>query len=313
MRGAALPPVASRLVRTLLDGKFTITAEITPPASGGAEALLARAERLRGSVDAVNVTDAASARVAMSSLAAAALLARNGIEPVFQVTCRDRNRIALQSDLLGASALGVHNVLVLSGDDPTAGDQPDAKPVFDLDSRALIRVAAEMRDHAVLPGGRAIEAPPEFFIGAADTPIDPPEDWWPEGLVGKADAGAQFVQTQLCFDIGIVRRYGARLKELGLTDRLFILIGIDPLASARSARWMRDNLWGVVIPDAIIERLERADDPRREGVRICAELLRQLAETPGVAGAHLMAPLNVENIPDAVDESGVLKQRADRG
>lgn len=302
-------PVESRLVRTLLDGGFALTAEVTPPVSGGAGALLAKAEPLRGLVDAVNVTDGASARVAMSSLAASALLARHGIEPVLQVTCRDRNRIALQSDLLGASALGIHNLLILRGDDPSAGDEPDAKPVFDIESRDLIRVAAEMRDKGALRSGREIDTPPRFFIGAADTPFDPPEDWWPEGLNGKAEAGAQFVQTQLCFDIDIVRRYIARLKELGLTDRLFILIGLGPLASARSARWMRDNLWGVIMPDHIIDRLERADDPAREGIEICAELLQQLAETPGVSGAHLMAPMNPSAIRPAIEGSGLLNRR----
>ncbi len=310
MGGCPDSPVESRLVRTLLSGGFALTAEVTPPVSGGVEALLARAEPLRGQVDAVNVTDGASARVAMSSLAASAILARHGIEPVLQVTCRDRNRIALQSDLLGASALGIHNLLILRGDDPAAGDEPDAKPVFDMESRDLIRVAAAMRDDGRLPSGREIDAPPKFFIGAADTPFDPPEDWWPEGLNGKADAGAQFVQTQLCFDIEIVRRYIARLKELGLTDRLFILIGLGPLASARSARWMRDNLYGVIMPDHIIDRLEQAADPRQEGIDICADLLRQLAETPGVSGAHLMAPVNPADIGPAIQQSGLLKHRS---
>ncbi len=306
------PPVESHLVRTLLNGGFAVTAEVTPPVSGGPDGLIAKAAPLRGYVDAVNVTDGASARVAMSSLAASAVLAREGIEPVLQLTCRDRNRIALQSDLLGAAALGIHNLLILRGDDPTAGDEPEAKPVFDIESRELIQTAAAMRDKGALPSGREIDSPPRFFIGAADTPIDPPEDWWPEGLNGKADAGAQFVQTQLCFDIEIVGRYVARLKELELTDRLFILIGIGPLASARSARWMRDNLWGVIMPEHIIDRLERAEDPRGEGVEICAELLRQLAETPGVSGAHLMAPVNPSDIPPAIDASGVMMRRAAR-
>jgi methylenetetrahydrofolate reductase (NADH) len=304
--------IQSRLVRTLLNGDFALTAEVTPPASCDAARLLERAEPLRGWVDAVNVTDGASARVAMSSLAAAALLVRDGFEPVLQFTCRDRNRIALQADLLGAAALGIHNLLILRGDEPDKGDQPDAKPVFDIESRELIGAAARMRDDGVMPSGRALDPAPAFFIGAADTPIDPPSDWWPEGLDGKAKAGAQFVQTQLCYDIEVVRRYIARLTDLGLTDRLFILIGIGPLASARAARWMRDNLWGVVMPEAIIDRLDGAADPGREGVRICAELLQQLAEIPGVSGAHLMAPLNTASIPAALEQSGLLKLRAAR-
>ncbi len=310
MKNSPNLPVESRLVRTLLNGDFAVTAEITPPASCDAMQLLDKAEPLRGWVDAVNVTDGASARVAMSSLAAAALLVRNGIEPVLQFTCRDRNRIALQSDLLGAAALNIHNILILRGDDPTAGDQPGAKPVFDMESRDLISATSRMRDDGVMPSGRPLDPAPKFFVGAADTPIDPPEDWWPEGLDGKAKAGAQFVQTQLCYDIDVVRRYIARLRDLGLTDRLFILIGIGPLASGRSARWMRDNLWGVVMPDAVIDRLDKAVDAKREGIRICAELLQQLSEIPGVSGAHLMAPLHMEGIPAALEESGILKLRA---
>lgn len=313
MNKNAEPPVESRLVRTLLRGDFAITAEITPPVTTSPDVLLARAERLRDCADAVNVTDGASARVHLSSLAAAAILVQNEIEPVLQFTCRDRNRLALQADLLGAAALGVRNLLILSGDHPGAGDQPEAKPVFDLGSRDLIQTAARMRDDGVLPTGRPIDGRPRFFIGAADLPIDPPADWRPDGLEAKAKAGAQFIQTQFCFDIGIVKRYVGRLRELGLTDRLFILIGIGPLASARSARWMRDNLFGVIMPDAIVDRLEGATDQRREGTLICAELLQQLAAIPGVAGAHLMAPVNVECIPEAVAVSGLLQGRSATG
>ena len=302
----------SGLAGLLADGKFAVTAEVTPPLAGGSEALIAKASPLKGAVDAVNVTDGASARVHMSSVAAAALLLREGIEPVLQVTCRDRNRIALESDLLGASALGLRNVLILRGDDPTAGDHPDAKPVFDLESRDLLAVAAQMRDEATLPSGRAIDPPPSLFLGAADSPIDPPDDWTPDGLKAKADAGAQFVQTQFCFDTGVVRRYAERLAEHGLTDRLGILIGIGPLLSARSAIWMRENLWGTIIPDDIVERMQAAADPeaaKAEGIAICADLLRELAEIPGIAGAHLMAPRNEASVPAAVAASGVRRGR----
>lgn len=302
----------SGLACLLADGTFAVTAEVTPPLAGGPDALIAKAAPLKGAVDAVNVTDGASARVHMSSVAAAALLLREGIEPVLQVTCRDRNRIALESDLLGASALGLRNVLILRGDDPTAGDHPDAKPVFDLESRDLLAVAAQMRDEATLPSGRAIEPPPSLFLGAADSPIDPPDDWKPDGLAAKADAGAQFVQTQFCFDTHVVRRYAARLAEHGLTDRLGILIGIGPLLSARSAIWMRENLWGTIIPDAIVERMEAAGDPeaaKAEGIAICADLLRELAEIPGIAGAHLMAPRNEASVPAAVEASGIRSGR----
>jgi methylenetetrahydrofolate reductase (NADPH) len=302
--------VESRLVRTLLDGEFAVTAEIAPPVAGSADSLRVKGRALKGLADAVNVTDGASAKVAMSSLAAAAILAADGVEPVLQCTCRDRNRIALQSDLLGAAALGVHNVLILTGDDPKQGDQPDAKPVFDLKSQDVIRIAAEMRDKGVLPSGREIEAPPRLFIGCADVPMDPKPGWKPDGLRQKAELGAQFVQTQLNWDLGVIKRWIGRLNDDGLTDRLFVLIGIGPLASARSARWMRDNLFGVNVPDAIIDRLEKAKDAKTEGIAICAELMQQLAEVKGIAGVHLMAPVNPSDIPAAIEASGVLTRRA---
>ena len=297
------------LERVLRAGHFALTAEVTPPLSSNPARLLEKALPLKGYADAVNVTDGASARAHMSSVASAAILVQNGIEPILQVTCRDRNRIAIQSDLLGAAALGVRNVLVLTGDDPKAGDQPETKPVFDLNSTAVIATAKAMRDDAKLPSGREIQDPPQLFIGAADLPIDPPAGWKADGLRAKADAGAQFVQTQFCFDMAIVRRYAERLGELGLTERLSILIGIGPLSSAKSARWMRQNLYGTTIPDAIIERMEAAREPKQEGARLCAELLQELAEIPGIAGAHLMAPLNEAAVPTAIEASGLLKRR----
>jgi methylenetetrahydrofolate reductase (NADPH) len=219
-------------------------------------------------------------------------LIRDGFEPILQLTCRDRNRIALQSELMAAAAGGVRNLLLLAGDKPDAGDQPDAKPVFDLDSVALIATAARMRDQGELPNGRKVEGKASFFLGAADMPIDPPPDWKPEGLARKVAAGAQFAQTQFCMDAGVVRRYAARLAESGLIPDLALLIGIAPLRSARSARWMRTHLFGTIIPDATIERLERAADPAAEGERLCLDLIAELREIPGVAGVHAMAPGN---------------------
>ena len=306
---AAVKAGPGGLERVLAAGHFALTAEVTPPLSSNPARLLEKALPLKGYADAVNVTDGASARAHMSSVASAAILVQNGIEPILQVTCRDRNRIAIQSDLLGAAALGVRNLLVLTGDDPKAGDQPETKPVFDLNSTAVIATAKAMRDEAKLPSGREITDPPQLFIGAADLPIDPPAGWKADGLKAKADAGARFVQTQFCFDMEIVRRYAAALGALGLTERLYILIGIGPLSSAKSARWMRQNLYGTTIPDAIIDRMEAAKEPKQEGARICAELLQQLAEIPGIAGAHLMAPLNEAAVPTAIEASGLLKRR----
>ena len=297
------------LERVLRSGAFAVTAEVTPPLSSSSGDLLDKALPLRGLADAVNVTDGASARVHMSSLAAAALLATNGIEPVLQMTCRDRNRLALQGDVLGAGALGIPNILMLRGDDVAAGDQPDAASVFDYESRDLIAVVATMRGDARLPSGREIAAPPKIFIGAAELPSDPTADWDSARLRAKSEAGADFVQTQFCFDAGVVRRYAQRLGDEGLTEGLFILIGIGPPASARSARWMRDNLFGTLMPDAVIERLEGAADARAEGVDICIELLQELADIPGIAGAHIMAPLNEASVPEVIERSGVVKGR----
>jgi len=297
----------SLLQSRLRSGQFVVTAEITPPVSTDPAEFLKRALPLKGLVTAVNVTDGAGAKVHLSSLAASHFLVQTGIEPIFQMTCRDRNRLALQGDILGACALGIHNILVLAGDNPAAGDQPDAKAVHDLDSKGLIALAHRMRSQKTLPSGTAIEGAIDLFIGAADIPVDPPAGWSPKGLLAKAEAGADFVQTQFCMDTGIVRRYAARLRELGF--KLPILIGVAPIPSAKSARWMREKLFGTVVPDAIVERLEQAANPKAEGRRICVEVLQELAEIPGVAGAHVMAPMNFAEIPAAIEESGVLKKR----
>jgi methylenetetrahydrofolate reductase (NADPH) len=290
------------LERRLRAGEFVVTAEITPPLSADPQDLLDVALPLRGLADAVNVTDGASARAQLDVLTAAVIVAGAGVEPVLQLTCRDRNRIALQSMLVGAAAQGLRNILVLRGDNPAAGDQPDAKPVFDLDSHSLLVTAAAIRDRGQLPHGRAVGGKAEYFLGAADTPIDPAADWQPAGLKRKLEAGAQFVQTQFCLDPGVVRRYIERLREHGLAERLFILIGLAPLASARSARWIREHLHGSIIPDALIERLEAAADEKQEGRRICVELMQQMQRIPGVAGVHLMAPLNSASLPLVISE-----------
>ena len=298
---------ASELQARLRSGEFVVTAEITPPVSTDPAEFLRRALPLKGLVTAVNVTDGAGAKVHLSSLAAAHFLLQSGIEPIFQMTCRDRNRLALQGDLIGAAAFGIHNILALAGDNPRLGDQPDAKPVYDLDSRGLIAMAHRMRSEKALPSGTPIAGNFALVLGAADVPVDPPPDWSPKGLLSKAEAGADFVQTQFCMDTGVVRRYAARLRELGF--KIPILIGVAPIPSARSARWMREKLYGTIVPDSIVQRLEKAADPRLEGRRICAEVLRELAEIPGIAGAHVMAPMNFAEIPAAIEESGVLKKK----
>jgi methylenetetrahydrofolate reductase (NADPH) len=304
-RGAQFCDVVSMttLQDKLRSGRFVITAEVTPPVSADRADLLAKARPLKGLADAVNITDGAGARAHLGAVTAAAMLAAEGIEPILQFTCRDRNRIALQSDLLGAAASGVRNLLMLRGDNPEAGDQPDAKPVFDLDPRQLLETARRLRDDGELPTGRKIGGHADFFLGGADNPIDPPPDWEPKGLQAKIAAGAQFVQTQFCMDAGVVRRYMARLAEKGIADKISMLIGVVPLRSAKSARWMKEKLYGTIIPDALVARLDAAADPAAEGRLICLEVMRELSDLPEVEGCHIMAPGNESAVPELIAEA----------
>jgi len=297
------------LQERLRQGHFVVTAELVPPLSCEAGELLDKAASLRGLADAVNVTDGAGARAHMSALAGASLLLQAGIEPILQMTCRDMNRLALQSEMMGAAALGIRNLLLLSGDDPKTGDQPDTKPVFDVDSRTLIDTARRLRDDGTLPTGRKVSGKAGFFIGAADMPVDPPEGWQPTSLAAKIQAGAQFAQTQFCMDVSIVRRYVAALDKAGITGKLSLLIGVNPLRSAKSARWMKHHLYGTIIPDEFISRLEQAADPAREGLRICVELIEELSTIRGIAGVHIMAPGNDAAIPETIKAARARVQR----
>ncbi len=287
----------STLANRIKDGEFVITAEIVPPLSAGPGKLLAEAALLGDRVTAINVTDAAAGRTTMSSCAAAAILAANGYEPILQVTCRDRNRISLAGDLIGAAAQGVHNVLMLRGDDPSQGDQPEAKPVFDLETAQLMTMTRDMRDLGKLPSGRKIDPAPDLFIGAADVPRVPDDSWKASFLFSKIEAGAGFLQTQFCFDLDMVAKYIGRLEQEGITEKLGVIIGVGPIRSAKSARWMNENLFGVHVPEATVARLEAADDQAAEGRVICRELIAGLREIKGVAGAHIMAPAQG---PDAI-------------
>ena len=291
---------SSGFARRLASGRFAITAEVVPPVSTDPADVAARVLPLTGLAAAVNLTDGAGARAHLSSLVAAKIALDHGVEPILQMTCRDRNRLALQGDLLGALALGVRNILILTGDDPKTGDQPETKPVFDLNSAALLQTARQISQEHKLPSGTAVRGPSGLLLGAAAVPFDAPAGWDAADLVAKANAGAAFVQTQFCLDLDVLRRWIGRLNDLGLTERLKVLVGLAPIPSARSARWMRERLFGTIISDAIVERLERAVDPRREGIAICVELLHKLAEMPGIAGAHLMAPQNPAAIPEVI-------------
>ncbi|MFT5657208.1 MAG: methylenetetrahydrofolate reductase (NADPH) [Gammaproteobacteria bacterium] len=300
----------SKLETVLRAGHFAMTAETSPPDAASADAVLNRVRCLKGIADAVNVTDGASSRVHMSALAAAAIMVREGIDPVLQLTTRDRNRLALQGDVVGASALGIHNFLCLTGDKMSAGDQPEAAEVFEIDSGQLMQQMRDMRDLGCYPSGRAINPAPALFLGGAEVPTDPGKDWSADRINAKIKNGAQFFQTQYCFDLGIVQRYCHRLVEEGITEQAFFLIGIGPLASAKSARWMNDNLYGVHVPDDIIQRLDGAPDQKAEGRAICAELLQGFAQIKGCAGAHLMAPHQEAACAQVIEESGLLGKRA---
>jgi methylenetetrahydrofolate reductase (NADPH) len=209
---------------------------------------------------------------------------------------------------MGAAALGIRNLLLLKGDDPKQGDQPDAKPVFDYDTAALTKVAVALRDRGELPTGRKVGGKADFFIAAADVPIDPPAGWAPKSLKDKIAAGCEFVQTQFCMDAGVVRRYMTRLAEHNVN--LPFLIGVSPLRSGKSARWMRERLYGTIIPDAMIARLEAAPDAATEGRRLCLELMKELATIPGVAGVHIMAPGNEAAIADVIrDATGMRRAK----
>ncbi|MFN8469389.1 MAG: methylenetetrahydrofolate reductase [Caldilineaceae bacterium] len=302
------PAARSRLESVLRSGRFAVTAELNPPDSADPQEVYDAAVVLSSVCDGINAVDASGANCHMSSVAICALLTRAGYEPVFQVSCRDRNRIAIQGDLLGAAAMGVRNVLCITGDDVTAGDQPQAKRVFDLDSIQLLHMARMMRDYGVFLSGRKLTVPPPLFLGAAENPFAPPFDWRPQRLAKKVAAGAEFIQTQYCYDVPRMRTFMQQAGDLGIPEKAFILAGVGPLRSAGAAEFMRSKVPGVYIPDAIIERLKGVDKKkqRAEGKRICIEIIQQVREMPGVAGVHIMAYRQEELVAEIIEEAGLL-------
>lgn len=298
-----------RLERVLRAGGFAVTAEIAPPDSADPHEVYARAAMFDGYVDAINATDGSGAHCHMSSVGMCSLLTRRGYAMVMQVSCRDRNRIAIQGDVLGASAMGVSSILCLTGDGVQAGDHPEAKPVFDLDCMSTLTMLRGMRDDSQFLSGRKITSPPRMFLGAAANPFAPPLDYRPHRLAKKIAAGAQFVQTQYCFDIAMFKQYMAAVRDAGSHEKAFILVGVGPLASARSAEWIRNNVAGVHIPDEIIKRLKGADDQAEEGIRICTDMIAAIREIEGVHGIHIMAFRQEHRVADIVERSGVLGNR----
>ena len=299
-----------RFERVLRAGGFAVTTELAPPDSADPEDVYKRARVFDGYVDAINATDGSGANCHMSSLAVCALLTRVGYAPIMQISCRDKNRIAIQGDILGGAAMGVCNILCLTGDGVQAGDHPQAKPVFDLDCVSLLDIARTLRDDHHFQSGRKITFAPRVFLGAAENPAGLPQAWRPQRLAKKVAAGAQFIQTQYCYDLPLLRSFMDQVEALGLLEKIYILVGVGPLRSAKTAEWMRKNVPGMHVPDALIARLSGARDQAREGRDICVELIQSMREIRGVSGVHVMAYRQEESVPEIVERSGVLQGRA---
>jgi methylenetetrahydrofolate reductase (NADPH) len=304
----------SHLASLLRAGRFAVAAELSPPRGVDAAAVAHGARDLAHCTDAVNVTDNQGASVRMSSIMVCSMLLRYGVEPVAQMTCRDRNRLGIQSDLLGAAAAGIRNVLLLGGDHGRWGDHPEAKNVFDLDSIHLVRMARSMVDRGCLDNGRRISPAPRFFIGAAANPFAPPYDYRPHRLAKKVAAGAQFAQTQLIYNVERFRDYMRRVCEMGLDQQVYILAGVGPLKSARQAQFMATQVPGMDVPESLVRRMRgtpKAAQPE-EGISICGEIIERVREIPGVAGLHIMAVHWTEAVPEIVKRANLLP-RPSRG
>ena len=298
-----------RLERVLRSGAFAVTAELDPPDSADPDDVYRRAHFFDGYVDAINATDGSGANCHMSSLAVCALLTRIGYAPVMQISCRDKNRIAIQGDILGAAAMGVCNMLCLTGDGVQAGDHPQAKPVFDLDCMSLLDIGRTLRDEHRFQSGRKISVAPRVFFGAAANPFGRPYEWRAQRLAKKVAAGAQFVQTQYCYDVARLKQFMRDVEELGLLGKVFILVGVGPLRSAKAADWMRSHVPGVHIPDSVIQRMAGAAQPALEGRQICVELIQEIRQIKGVSGVHVMAYRQEETVAEVIERSGILQGR----
>ena len=290
----------SKLRKSLQKNKFVFTAETSPPDSGNKEVIIKQVECLKYLADAVNVTDGAGAKSHMSALATAVILAQNSIEPVLQFTTRDRNRIAIQGDLLGGWALNVPNILCLYGDEVKGGDQPETREVRDLDTISLLKTAHDIKINKTYPSGRKIEDAPEFFIGGADTPFEVNDDFDGANLIKKINAGVEFFQTQYAFDEVVLKNYMMKLNKLGITDKAYFIIGLGVIRSAKSARWMNKNLFGINIPEKIITRIENSNDEKIEGIKICIELIEKYKLISGVSGVHLMGYKQEQDIASVI-------------
>jgi 5,10-methylenetetrahydrofolate reductase len=311
------PPVAERSVpdsqlgsfeKVCNSGRFVVTVEVAPPDSADPQALLCRAEKFRGLVDGINITDGAGGNCHMSSVAASAILAAHDFAPVYQIVCRDRNRIAIQGDILGAAALGVKNILCLTGDDVSQGDHPQAKPVFDLDAVSLLHIARGMCDQGEFASGRKLEMPPDFFIGATANPFVPPYGDRIANLEKKIVAGARFIQTQFCFDLKLFEDFMHEVRRRELHKQAHIIVGVGTLSSAKALKWMATHVPGVHVPDELLNRIGRAEDQKAAAKAACIETIRNLASIEGVAGVHVMGHKNEETLAEIIIESELRSQ-----
>jgi 5,10-methylenetetrahydrofolate reductase len=298
----------SNLERVLKSGQFAVTGELGPPQSADREVIRRKASILRGNVDAFNVTDGQTAVVRMASWAACIIARENGLDPIVQMTCRDRNRIALQMDVLGAAALGINNILCLTGDHIKFGNHPDAKAVFDLDSIQFVKMVKEMRDDRRFQCGDEIAVPPRLFLGAAANPFADPFDFRVVRLAKKVTAGADFIQTQIIYNVARFAEWMKRARDRGLHQKTRILAGVAPIKSVGAARYMKTRVPGMDVPDETIERLRGVpkEQVAREGIKLCVDIINQVRQIEGVAGIHLMAIEWEESVPEILEAAGLL-------
>ena len=304
------PAPKSRLQAALQAGRFAVTAEIGPPRNANVNPIRRKAKLLHDWIDAANITDNQSAVVRLASWAGCMVVMQEDVEPVMQLQCRDRNRIALQSDLLGAAALGIPNVLLLTGDHTRFGDHPDAKPVFDLDSIQLVWTARTMHEQAKLLSGRELKPAPDWFLGAVENPFAPPLKWRAQRLGKKVAAGARFCQTQFIYDVDIFRRWMQHVRDLGLDKRCAILAGVGPVRSLRAMEYMRQEVPGMYVPDSVVRRLRGvpSDQVSAEGLKLCSEIIAEVKEIPGVAGVHVMAVSWEDAVPEILERAGLARK-----
>ena len=296
----------SNLEKLLKRGEFVVTSELGPPRGASREVVEKKAEILKGYADAFNLTDCQTAMVRLSSIAAGTILVNMGMEPIIQMTCRDRNRIAIQSDILGAAALGMKNLLCLTGDHQCFGDHPDAKGVFDIDSIQLLDIVRQMRDEKKFQSGEDIKVEPRLFLGAAENPFADPFKYRAIRLAKKIRAGTDFIQTQIIYNIEKFEEWMGLVRDMGLHKKVFILAGVTPIRSLGMAKYMKKNVPGMDVPDEIIKRLEGAEKKKAEGINICLDIIERVRKIEGVAGVHIMAIEWEEIVPEIVERAGLL-------